>query len=272
MNITPAGLASAFPAGLAGSAGSVKKTKGQGEMRLEGKIALITGGSKGIGKAIAKVYAREGAKIFICARDESELEKTAAEIRSSKGEVSYAAVDLGNPGDIERLVQRVQETYGTVHVLVNNASVLGPRVPILQYSLAAWEEVLRVNITAVFLLSRDIAKIMLGNKQGSIINVSSGVGRTGKARWGAYAVSKFGVEGFTQVLADELNEDGIRVNAVNPAGTRTAMRAAAYPEEDPLSLPTPDEITGVFVYLASDESRDVTGKSFNARDWLEKSR
>jgi NAD(P)-dependent dehydrogenase (short-subunit alcohol dehydrogenase family) len=98
------------------------------------------------------------------------------------------------------------------------------------------------------------------------------VGRTGKARWGAYAVSKFGVEGFTQVLADELKGDGIRVNAVNPAGTRTAMRAAAYPEEDPLSLPTPDEITGVFVYLASDDSRDVTGKSLDARDWLGKAR
>jgi NAD(P)-dependent dehydrogenase (short-subunit alcohol dehydrogenase family) len=241
-------------------------------MRLEGKVALITGGSKGIGKAIAKTYAQEGAKVFICARGETELEKTAAEIRSAGGEISCAVVDLAYPGDIERLVQKVQDTYGTVHVLVNNASVLGPRVPILQYPLSAWEEVLRVNLTAVFLLSRDVAAIMLRNKQGSIINVSSGVGRTGKARWGAYAVSKFGLEGFTQVLADELREDGIRVNAVNPAGTRTAMRAAAYPEEDALSLPTPDEVTGVFVYLASDESRDVTGKSFDARDWLEKSR
>ena len=241
-------------------------------MRLEGKVALITGGSKGIGKAIAKAYAREGAKVFICARGETELEKTAVEIRSSGAEISYAVVDLAHPGDIERLVQRVQETYGTVHVLVNNASVLGPRVPILQYPLAAWEEALRVNLTALFLLSRDVAKIMLRNKQGSIINVSSGVGRTGKARWGAYAVAKFGVEGLTQVMAEELKEERIRVNAVNPDGTRTAMRAAAYPEEDPLSLPTPDEITGVFVYLASDESKDVTGKSFNARDWLGKRR
>jgi NAD(P)-dependent dehydrogenase (short-subunit alcohol dehydrogenase family) len=236
-------------------------------MLLEGKVALITGGSKGIGKAIAKAYAQKGAKVFICARGESELEKTAAEIHSSGGEVSYAVVDLADPGDIERLVQRVQETYGTVHVLVNNASLLGPRVPILQYPLDAWEEVLRVNVTAVFLLSRDIARIMLDHKQGSIINVSSGVGRTGKARWGAYAVAKFGVEGLTQVMAAELKADGIRVNAVNPDGTRTAMRAAAYPEEDPLSLPTPEEITGVFVYLASDDSKEVTGKSFDARDW-----
>jgi NAD(P)-dependent dehydrogenase (short-subunit alcohol dehydrogenase family) len=243
-----------------------------GKKKLEGKVALVTGGSKGIGRAIAKAYAGEGAKVFICARGETELKRTAAEIRPSGGEISYAVVDLADPGDIERLVQRVQETYGTVHVLVNNASLLGPRVPILQYPLDAWEEVLRVNLTAVFLLSREVAAIMMRNKQGSIINVSSGVGRTGKARWGAYAVSKFGVEGFTQVLADELKGDGIRVNAVNPAGTRTAMRAAAYPEEDPLSLPTPDEITGVFVYLASDDSRDVTGKSLDARDWLGKAR
>jgi NAD(P)-dependent dehydrogenase (short-subunit alcohol dehydrogenase family) len=243
-----------------------------GTKKLEGKVALVTGGSKGIGRAIAKAYAGEGAKVFICARGETELKRTAAEIRPSGGEISYAVVDLAEPDGVERLVQEAQKAYGTVHVLVNNASLLGPRVPLVQYPLDAWEEVLRVNLTAVFLLSREVAAIMMRNKQGSIINVSSGVGRTGKARWGAYAVSKFGVEGLTHVLADELRGDGIRVNAVNPAGTRTAMRAAAYPEEDPLSLPTPDEITGVFVYLASDESRDVTGKSLDARDWLGKTR
>jgi NAD(P)-dependent dehydrogenase (short-subunit alcohol dehydrogenase family) len=94
------------------------------------------------------------------------------------------------------------------------------------------------------------------------------VGRVGKARWGAYAVSKFGVEGFTQVLAAEVKEMNVRVNAVNPGGTRTEMRASAYPDEDPLTLPTPEEIMGVFIYLASSESAGVTGKSFDARDWL----
>jgi NAD(P)-dependent dehydrogenase (short-subunit alcohol dehydrogenase family) len=109
---------------------------------------------------------------------------------------------------------------------------------------------------------------MIAQREGSIVNVSSGVGRAGKARWGAYAASKFGVEGFTQVLADELKDLNIRANAVNPGGTRTEMRAQAYPEEDPLTLPTPEEITDVFVYLASPESAGVTGKSFDARDWL----
>ena len=110
--------------------------------------------------------------------------------------------------------------------------------------------------------------MMIPQKEGSIINLSSGVGRVGKARWGAYAASKFGVEGFTQVLADEVREWNIRVNAVNPGGTRTEMRAEAYPQEDPLTLPVAGEITGVFVYLASPESEGVTGKSFEARDWL----
>jgi NAD(P)-dependent dehydrogenase (short-subunit alcohol dehydrogenase family) len=109
---------------------------------------------------------------------------------------------------------------------------------------------------------------MLERRSGSIINVTSGVGRQGKARWGAYAVSKAGLENFTQVLADEVSQTGIRVNSVNPAATRTRMRAEAYPTEDPLTLPAAEEITPIFVYLASDASGGVTGQSLEARDWL----
>jgi len=123
----------------------------------------------------------------------------------------------------------------------------------------------------MFGVTKEALRMMIPQKEGSIINLSSGVGRVGKARWGAYAVSKFGVEGFTQLLAEEMKEHNIRVNAVNPGGTRTDMRAEAYPQEDPLTLPAPDEITKVFVYLASPESEGVTGKSFEARDWLKKS-
>jgi NAD(P)-dependent dehydrogenase (short-subunit alcohol dehydrogenase family) len=115
---------------------------------------------------------------------------------------------------------------------------------------------------------QEALQIMMPQRQGSIINVSSGVGRIGKARWGAYAASKFGVEGLTQVVADEVREFGIRANAVNPGPTRTEMRAVAYPEEDPLTLPTPDAIVPVFVYLASDDSAAVTGQSLDAQDWL----
>jgi len=130
---------------------------------------------------------------------------------------------------------------------------------------------LKVNLTAQFLVTKEVLRLMIARREGSIINVSSGVGRIGKARWGAYAASKFGIEGLTQLLAEEVKEFNIRVNAVNPGATRTEMRAEAYPEEDPLTLPTPNEITAVFVYLASPESIGVTGKSFDARDWLNKS-
>jgi len=235
--------------------------------KLAEKVALITGGSRGVGKAIASAYAREGAKVFICGRTEAVLRKTAAEIRANGGEVSWCAADIVKARDVKRLVGELCRAYGTIDILVNNASMLGPREPIIRYPLSTWEEVIRVNLTAIFVLTKEVLGVMVQRREGSIINVSSGVGRVGKARWGAYAAAKFGVEGLTQVLADEMREWNIRVTAVNPGGTRTEMRAQAYPEEDPLTLPTPDEITGVFVYLASAESMAVTGKSFDAREW-----
>jgi NAD(P)-dependent dehydrogenase (short-subunit alcohol dehydrogenase family) len=127
--------------------------------------------------------------------------------------------------------------------------------------------VIRVNLNGVFFVTQPVVKRMIAQHQGSIINVSSGVGRVGRAHWGAYAVSKFGVEGLTQVLADEVKQFGVRVNSVNPGPTRTEMRAEAYPEEDPLTLPTPEQVTPIFVHLASAESIDVTGQTLEARDW-----
>ena len=237
---------------------------------LEWKVALITGGSRGIGKAVARAYAREGASVFICARGAADLERAALEIRSPGGEVSWRAADLVKLSEVRRLVKEVRDRYGAIHILVNNASILGPREPIVRYPLSAWNEVLKINLTALFLVTKEVLGVMMRQREGSIINLSSGVGRVGKARWGAYAASKFGVEGFTQVLADEVKEWNIRVNAVNPGGTRTEMRAQAYPDEDPLTLPVPEDITGVFLYLAGAESREVTGKTFDARDWLKK--
>jgi len=160
------------------------------------------------------------------------------------------------------------DRYGTVHVLVNNASLLGPRESIARYPREAWEDVIRVNLTGAFLMTQEALKTMLPQRHGSIINVSSGVGRVGRPRWGAYAVSKFGLEGFTQILAEELKEVGIRANAVNPGPTRTEMRASAYPDEDPMTLSTPDDIMPVFLYLASDDSIGISGKSFDAQGWL----
>ncbi|HEX9880022.1 MAG TPA: SDR family NAD(P)-dependent oxidoreductase [Candidatus Binatia bacterium] len=236
--------------------------------KLTGKVALVTGGSRGIGRAVAAACAREGAKVFIAARGKKDLAAAAEEMRKAGGEVRWLAVDVSRARDVRALMREVSRTYGGLQVLINNASLLGPRVPIAEYPLSQWEEVVRVNLTAVFMVTQEALKIMIPSREGSIINLSSGVGRIGKPRWGAYAASKFGMEGFTQVLAAEVADFKIRVNAVNPGGTRTAMRAEAYPEEDPLTLPTPEEITGVFLYLASGDSEGVTGKSFDAREWL----
>ena len=235
------------------------------------KVALVTGGSRGIGRAIALAYAREGARVFVSARREADLEQAVGEIRAAGGEASWIAADISKTREVKRLLREVRRLYGTVHILVNNASILGPRETIIRYPLSDWERVREGKPTAMFGVTKEVLGMMIPRREGSIIDLSSGVGLVGKARWGAYAASKFGVEGFTQVLADEVREWNIRVNAVNPGGTRTEMRAEAYPQEDPLTLPTPDEITGVFVHLASSESEGVTGKSFEARDWLKKS-
>jgi NAD(P)-dependent dehydrogenase (short-subunit alcohol dehydrogenase family) len=239
-----------------------------GEKKLLGKVALITGGSRGIGKAVAAAYLRAGGAVFICGRDQDQLNAAVGELRQAGEKVEGAAGDVGIADDAQRLVATASARFGMIDVLVNNASILGPREPLADYPLAAWEEVLRVNLTGIFLMTRAVLPSMLARRVGSIINVTSGVGRRGKARWGAYAVTKAAVENFTQVLADEVKEFQIRVNAVNPAATRTTMRAAAYPAEDPLTLPTAEEIVPVFLYLASDASATITGQSLDARDWI----
>ncbi len=236
-------------------------------MRLQGKVALVTGGSQGVGRAVAAAYAREGATVIVTARHLERLEAAAAEIRKGGGNVVPLRADVADRQQVQQLAGEIKRRFDGLHVLVNNASLLGPRVPILEYPEEDWEAVVAVNLHGPFFVIKACLPLMIPTGGGSIINVSSGVGRIGKPRWGAYAASKFALEGLTQVLAAELLPFHIRVNAVNPGGTRTGMRAAAYPEEDPLTLPTPEQITPVFVYLASDESRDVTGQSLEARDF-----
>jgi len=235
---------------------------------LAGKVALITGASRGIGRAVAASYARHGASIFVCARNPTEVGVAVAELKRDGAEVDGVAGDVGKAEDVEIISTRAIGRFGTIDILVNNASILGPRESIANYPVSEWEQVMRINLTGVFLMTRAVLPAMLARGTGSIINVSSGVGRKGKARWGAYAVSKGGLEILTQVLSDEVKETGIRVNSVNPAATRTQMRAMAYPEEDPLNLPAPEEIVPVFLYLASDASAGVSGQALEARDWV----
>lgn len=232
---------------------------------LKGKVTLVTGASQGLGKALALAFAREGAHVVVNARGEESIRPVAEEIEETGAEVLAVAGDVSKGADVERMVHETVERFGKIDVLVNNAGLLGPRVRIEEYPEDEWRRVIDANLTGPFLVSK--AAIPHLPEGGSIINVVSGVSVEGRAEWGAYSVSKFGVEGLTQILAAELAGRAVRVNAVDPGGMRTDMRAAAYPEEDPATRITPEENTAVFLYLASDESRDVTGERFKAQEF-----
>jgi NAD(P)-dependent dehydrogenase (short-subunit alcohol dehydrogenase family) len=232
---------------------------------LEGKVAMVTGASQGLGRALALAYAKEGASIVINSRSEVSIRPVAEEVESLGAEVLALAADVSRSADVEKLVGAATQRFSRIDVLVNNAGLLGPRVAIEEYPEDEWRKVIDANLTGPFLVSKAVIPHMPGG--GSIVNVVSGVSVEGRAKWGAYSVSKFGVEGLTQILSAELKERGIRVNAVDPGGMRTEMRAAAYPEEDPMTRITPEENTDVFLYLASDESEDVTGERFKAQEF-----
>lgn len=235
-------------------------------MELTGKVAMISGGSRGLGAALARRYAEEGASISICARGEENLRRVADEIRESGAGCLAVPADVSVEADVGDWMDATREEFGRVDVLVNNASLLGPRTSVAQYPAEEWRKVLDVSLTGVFLCSR-AAVPALRESDGSLINVSSGVGDHGRPLWGAYSVSKNGVEALSQIMAGELEEDGVRVNMVDPGAMRTEMRAAAYPDEDPDTLPTPYEVSDVFVYLASDRSREVSGHRFRAQEF-----
>ena len=232
---------------------------------LEGKVAMVTGASQGLGRALALAYAREGAMLVINSRNYESIRDVVEEIHSLGVEVLGIGADVTSSSDVEDLVDVAVEHYDRIDVLVNNAGLLGPRVAIEEYPEDEWRRVLDANLTGPFLVSKDAIPYM--REGASIVNVTSGVSIEGRAQWGAYSVSKFGMEGLTQILAAELKDRGIRVNSVDPGGMRTGMRAVAYPDEDPTTRITPEENTAVFLYLASNESRDITGERFKAQEF-----
>ncbi|UCG13327.1 MAG: SDR family NAD(P)-dependent oxidoreductase [Deltaproteobacteria bacterium] len=231
-----------------------------------GRICLITGSSRGIGLGIAKSLAANGAKVVLHGRDGSTLRSCLNDLLDP-AKHRYIAADLNATQGPRAIAEELNRMHGRLDVLIHSAGILGPKTPLSEYPAEAWEEVLRINLNATFLVTQALLPALRKGAAPSVVFISSGLGRAGRADWGAYSVSKFGVEGLAQVWADELREEGIRVNAVNPGGTRTRMRAAAYPEEDPLTLPTPEDIAQVFVWLARPDTR-ITGKSVEARDWI----
>jgi NAD(P)-dependent dehydrogenase (short-subunit alcohol dehydrogenase family) len=181
---------------------------------------------------------------------------------------SYITADINTPEGTGVLAAEFLRLHEKLDVLIHSAGILGPpMIPLAEYPAESWKNVLHLNLTAPFLVTQALLPALRKGDCPSVIFVSSGVGYQGRAGWGAYSVSKFGVEGLNQVWADELLAESIRVNAVNPGGTRTQMRAAAYPQEDPKTLPTPEDIAPIFVWLARADTA-VTGQSLEARDWI----
>ena len=208
---------------------------------------IITGGSKGLGRAMVELWLEEGWNVATCARDVSPLRDLEHKF---EGRLIVEEVDVASIESVRAFCIKVIERWQQVEILVNNASVLGPRVTLDEYFPEEFEEVMRVNTLGYFNFIHEIVPHMKSRRNGVIINLSSGAGVTGKARWGAYAASKFAVEGLTQVLKDEVFDDKIRVHAIDPGAMRTQMRAAAYPSEDPMTLPTPRQIARVIFDIA----------------------
>ena len=241
--------------------------------KLEGKDILITGASQGLGREMALRFAREGAvALSLVARHADKLNAVRDEVLKIAPKIDIVVIeaDVSKPGDIERVVATTLAQFkGVLDVLVNNASTIGPSpMPfLLDYPVEDFREVLDTNLIGPFLLIKNALPAMI-ERGGSIINVTSDAGQVGYPGWGAYGISKFGLEGMSQTWASELQETGVRINWVDPGSMNTAMHRAAEPEEDPSEWANPADVTDVFVFLGSDESKDVTGRRFRAQeDW-----
>jgi NAD(P)-dependent dehydrogenase (short-subunit alcohol dehydrogenase family) len=238
--------------------------------RLEGKYAMITGGSQGLGRHLAIDFVKEGvAGISIVARHIEPLNKVKAKINeiNPNATVLVVVADLSLQKDIERsAAMTLNEFDGRVDILVNNASTIGPSpMPyLLDYPLNDFRYVINTNLIAPFLLIKKVLPAMIENG-GSIVNVTSNAGTVGYPGWGAYGISKFGIEGMSQTWAAELEGSGVRVNCVDPGDMNTAMHRAAEPNEDPTQWADPAALTEVFIYLASDDSKEINGKRFRAQ-------
>ncbi|MBB6453849.1 NAD(P)-dependent dehydrogenase (short-subunit alcohol dehydrogenase family) [Salirhabdus euzebyi] len=232
-------------------------------INVNDKVVVITGASKGLGKALTIAFAKQGARLAICARGEERLVELEEQVKQIGAEVLAIKADVSNSLDVERFVSLVENHFGQIDVLINNASIFGPGPKLLvDYMQQDFEEVMRVNVNNPFLMTKRVLPGMLTREAGSIINVTSEAGKTGFGEWGAYGISKFAVEGMTQTWADELEESGVRINMVDPGEMDTDMHDIAVPDCD-YELANPTDVVDVFLYLASDDSVE-NGERFQA--------
>lgn len=234
-----------------------------------GRVVLVTGAGAGLGRAVALALARAGAEVILLGRTVKKLEGVHAEIAAlGAPEASIVPLDLEKAlaADYEAVAAAIEQRYGRLDGLLHNAALLGPLTPIEQYDVPTFMRVMHVNVTAAFVLTRQLLPLLRKSTDAAMLFTSSGVGVRGRAYWGAYAVSKFAVEGLTQVLAPELeNTSQVRVNIIDPGKVRTSMRRQAYPSEDQQTLPTPESLTAPYLALLGPASRGVTGQRFNAQ-------
>jgi NAD(P)-dependent dehydrogenase (short-subunit alcohol dehydrogenase family) len=236
---------------------------------LAERVILVTGASGGLGRALAIECARAGATVILSGRNQAKLERVYDEIEAlAAPQPAIATLDLATATavDYDALAQTIGTEFGKLDGLVHSAGLLGDRTPLEQYDVPTWCRVLHVNLTAPFILTQVLLPSLRKSADASIIFVSSGVVRNSRPFWGAYAVAKTGLESVRSMLSQELEgEPNIRVNSVNPGRMRTAMRAAAYPAEDPNTLPTPASVAGPFLYLLSAQGRGSGGEYFDAQ-------
>ncbi len=235
---------------------------------LKQRVILVTGAGDGIGKQAALSYARHGATVILLGRTVKKLEQTYDEIEAT-GAPQPAIIPLDMLGATKQnyleMAETISEQFGRLDGLLHSAGLLGTITPLDQLQESVFDEVMQVNVKAQFLMTQALLPVLNQSPDARIVFTSSTVGHIGRAFWGAYAISKFATEGMMQVLADELSDSTVRVNAINPGATRTSMRAKAYPAEDPNRLKTPLELMPLYLYLMSPEGQAVHGQCIDAQ-------
>ncbi|WP_086931381.1 YciK family oxidoreductase [Agarilytica rhodophyticola] len=236
---------------------------------LKDKVILITGAGAGIGKAAALTFAQYGATVILLGRTLQKLEEVYDEIeRQGLAQPAIFPMNLESASDhdYQAMHDSINEEFGRLDGLLHNASELGPRTPLTNYPSEQWQKLLQVNLTAPFIMTKSLVPLLSKSQNASIVFTGSSVGIKGRAFWGAYAVTKAGCENMVEILADEFDgTNNIRVNSINPGGTRTRMRASAYPAENPSSVPPAEDIMKPYLFLLGDDSKDVNGTQLNAQ-------
>jgi NAD(P)-dependent dehydrogenase (short-subunit alcohol dehydrogenase family) len=239
---------------------------------LAARNILITGAGDGIGRAVALACAAHGAKVILLGRTAAKLEKVYDEIENrGQPQAAILPLDLAHASvaHYEKIAPTIEQEFGRLDGLLHNAADAGTLTPVELYDPETWYRVLQVNLNAAWLLTRACLPLLRKSADASIVFTSADVGRQGRAYWGAYGVSCFGLEGLMQILAAELGTEGrIRANSLDPGAVRTGMRSRLYPGEDTAGLPPPEAIMPAYLYLLGPDSRGVNGQALNAQDFL----